>query len=117
LPNASPIIDSEVEVLGSRDLARKVAQRLELDRDPAFNPSIAPKDVNFIDRILGKPQPKPMAPEAIDQTITDRLLAGLSARRVGVTYAIDVSYRSDDPQKAARIADAFAKTYVADQLA
>jgi succinoglycan biosynthesis transport protein ExoP len=116
LPNASPIIDSEVEVLGSRDLARKVATSLRLDRDPEFNPSLADRNPSIIDRILQKPAPKPMEPAAIDQAIIDRLLSGLSARRVGVTYAIDVSYRADDPQKAARIADAFAKTYVADQL-
>lgn len=116
LPNASPVIDSEVEVLGSRDLARKVAQNLRLDQDPQFNPALADKNPSFIDRILGKPQPAPMERAAIDQAIVDRLLAGVSARRVGVTYAIDVSYKSDDPQKAARIADAFAKTYVADQL-
>lgn len=117
LPNASPMIDSEVEVLGSRDLARKVAKSLRLDKDPAFNPSLEPKRVSFIDRILGKPEPAPMEVAAIDQAIVDRLLAGLSARRVGATFAIDVSYKADDPRKAAMIADAFAKTYVNDQLA
>lgn len=116
LPNASPIIDSEVEVLGSRDLARKVAKSLRLDQDPEFNPSIGPKNVSFIDRILGRPAPPPMDAATVDQAIVDRLLAGVSARRVGVTFAIDVAYTADDPKKAARIADAFAKTYVADQL-
>ncbi|HEY9233864.1 MAG TPA: polysaccharide biosynthesis tyrosine autokinase [Phenylobacterium sp.] len=117
LPNASPIIDTEVEVLGSRDLARKVAKSLRLDKDPAFNPALEPATPGYIDRVLGRPAPAPMTRDAIDQAIVDRLLAGLSARRVGATFAIDVSYRSDDPKKAAMIADAFTRTYVNDQLA
>lgn len=117
LPSTSPAVDTEVEVLGSRELARKVAKELGLDRDPAYNPALAPKKTSFIDSLLGRAKPSaPIDPVVQDQAIVDRLLAGLSARRVGATYAIDVSYTSSNPKKAAAIADAFAKTYVNEQL-
>ncbi|MDP1601492.1 polysaccharide biosynthesis tyrosine autokinase [Phenylobacterium sp.] len=119
LPSTSPAVDSEVEVIGSRELARRVVATLGLDRDPAFNPALQPKKVSFLGRLFGNSQADPSAPKATgdDQVIIDRLLAGLSARRVGATYAIDVSYTSSDPRKAALIADTFAKTYVSEQLA
>lgn len=118
LPSSSPAVDSEVEVIGSRELARRVVAALNLDKDPAFNPALQPPKVSFIDRLLGNSQPTAPTAKAPgeDQAIVDRLLAGLSARRVGETFAIDVSYTSEDPKKAALIADTFAKTYVNEQM-
>ena len=42
--------------------------------------------------------------------------SNLSIRRVGVTYVLEISYRSPDPAKAAQIANAVADAYINDQL-
>lgn len=118
LPSTSPVVDTEVEVIGSRQLAGQVASELRLDRNPAFNPALSPPKQGLLDRLLGRPVAPVSRIEAspTDQAIVDRLLSGLSVRRVGATYAIDISYTADDPKQAALIADAFAKTYVGEQL-
>ncbi|MGH6963955.1 MAG: GumC family protein [Phenylobacterium sp.] len=118
LPSTSPVVDSEVEVIGSRHLARRVARDLRLDRTAAFNPK--PTGPSLRDRLLAfigltPPAPKPTA-AAIDQAIVDRVLKGLSVTRVGETYAIDISYSADDPKTAALIANTFARLYVSEQV-
>ena len=40
----------------------------------------------------------------------------MDARRVGLSYAIDITYSSADPAKAARLANAIADAYVEDRL-
>ena len=50
------------------------------------------------------------------RTALDVFLGSLDVRRVGTSYAIDISYTSGDPNKAARIANAVADAYIQDQL-
>lgn len=118
LPDTSPAVDTEVAVIGSRHLARRVARELRLDRTADFNP--APSGPSLLDRLMAifeptPPTPKP-DPAAVDQAIVDRVLKGLSVSRVAETYAIDISYSADDPKMAAQIANAFARLYVAEQV-
>ena len=40
----------------------------------------------------------------------------LSVRRIGLTYVLEISYRSPDPAKASQIANAVADAYINDQL-
>ena len=127
LPNLPPdtnIVDTEVEVLRSRALAEAVMVILKLDQDPEFNPALSPPGgiKGLIAKLQGKP-PTPLkgkvaaapGPQA-RQAIVDRVLGGLKVGRSGLTYMINISYRSPDPIKAAKIANMFADLYIADQL-
>jgi len=118
LPSTSPVVDTEVQVIGSRHLARRVARELRLDKTSEFNP--AASGPSLLDSLMAlfvaaSPTPKP-TPAAVDQAIVDRVLKGLIVTRVAETYAIDISYSADDPQMAARIANTFARLYVAEQV-
>ncbi len=82
----SSVVDTEVEVLQSRTLARRVVDELELRNDPEFGGSLAES--------VAKVQ------DAVD------------IRRAGETYLIDLVVEAEDPQRAARIANAYAAHYV-----
>jgi exopolysaccharide transport family protein len=111
-------IESEVELLQSDALTRQVADKLDLRGDDEFG---APD--GFLARLKSvillpvrlisgsRSNGDPLA------AVTDRLRKATSARRRGLTYVIELNAWSRDAEKSARIANAFAKLYLADQLA
>jgi exopolysaccharide transport family protein len=130
LPSDPFTVDTEVEVLESRDLAEKVDAALNLDRDPFFNAEARPPGLlrpikravtgaihNAIDALTGKQEPS----EALKQQIThekviDLVLKHLKVTRSGLTYVIEIGYQANDPQKAALIANTYADKYLLEQL-
>ncbi|MGQ4274876.1 GumC family protein [Terrihabitans sp. B22-R8] len=125
----SPMIDSQVTILKSEALRRRVVQAQKLDQDPEFatiggrglfslwgalSGSAAPQpaDAGGFGTSVGVTQ-RPMT--AAEMTAVRELGDALDVRRVGVSYVIVVSVSSSDPQKAARLANAFADAYLLDQ--
>jgi capsular exopolysaccharide synthesis family protein len=99
-------IDTEVTELSSRDLAREVARRVDMSSDPGVSRAVdalakTGKTVTIDERL---------------NAISDVLLGGLDVRREKLTYIIAVRYRSRNPQTAARLANAFAETYIATRV-
>jgi uncharacterized protein involved in exopolysaccharide biosynthesis len=88
-------VESQVEVLQSERIASDVITRLGLINDPEF-------------RTSGSDYARQRAALAHFEN-------GLSARRVGQSYVIEVSFRSPDPQKAAQITNAVTDAYLRDQ--
>lgn len=109
----SAAVDTEVEVLKSRNLAEKVVTNINLDKDPEFNISLRPK--SLISQITGAGK-KTDSPDRMRSAVIDRLLSGLKVTRSGLTYVIKVSYTSKSPTRAAEIANAFADRYLLEQL-
>jgi polysaccharide biosynthesis transport protein len=91
-------IDTQVEVLKSRELAQQVVNRLRLDRSPEFVPEAR----------RGNRQ-------TAAQAATDTLQRELGVARSGVAFAISVSYSSPDPRTAANIVNAVVEQYLANQ--
>jgi succinoglycan biosynthesis transport protein ExoP len=126
LPADSSAVDTEVEVLKSRQLAERVAKTLHLEQDPEFNRSLAPPHgvgavIHAVTSFIkaGKPsnaQASPLALQKQHEAIVDHVLGHLAVRRSGLTYVIAVSYESEDPAKAAMIANKFAELYLLEQL-
>lgn len=112
LPSDNNTIDTEASILGSRATAELVVQRLGLHLDPEFsgNASIVDGARPNADGQLAQ-----SGAGLIDAAV-DRLLGRISVRRAGQTYIITVTARSPDPEKAARIANAFVEQYVRNQL-
>jgi capsular exopolysaccharide synthesis family protein len=99
LPAESAVVDTEVGVLNSPDLARRVAASLHLDSDPEFAPVKATDARQRLEGAAGV------------------LSKALSVQRAGLTsYLINVSVTSQSPTKAAQIANKFAELYVAQQI-
>ncbi|RAK52643.1 GumC family protein [Phenylobacterium deserti] len=126
LPADSSVVDTEVEILKSRQLAERVVTALKLDRDPEFNSAVAKPTglkavAGGIAALFGAKAPSQVALSPIEQQkqherIVDNVLGGLSIKRAGLTYIINVSYESTSPQKAAQIANKFAELYLLEQL-
>ncbi|MEM9989934.1 MAG: GumC family protein, partial [Pseudomonadota bacterium] len=114
-PDAA-VVDTEVEIIRSRSLATKVAEKLELSTDPAFNPTLEKKEGWFSAFLPGQLKDKPLSEDMIRQQIVDRLLETIEVERAGITYAIVITATEDRPEVAARIANGFAEQYIVDQL-
>ena len=92
---ATPSLDSQVEILLSRKVALSVLKAM---KDPEYLQ--AQKDKSY---------------EA-QQKLFDKLNKGLQVDREGETYVLNIQYTSQDPQKAADIANAYAAAYIKAQL-
>lgn len=126
LPPDSATVDTEVEILRSRQLAERVVSALNLEKDPEFNPSLRkPSGLQAIKKgvkdLFRQAPEKPRQPTAMDaqllrQQVVDTMLGRLQVRRVGLTYVMDVSFTSKDPAKAALVANTLADKYLLEQL-
>lgn len=129
LPPDSAAVDTEVEIIRSRALAEKIVDLLELEEDPEFNgrlrePSGMAAFKNSLLGFVSLLRPDQVSgvsdPEYTDRLIREEVISAvqnrLSVRRAGLTYVIDISFESEDPRKAAQIANAFADQYLVEQL-
>jgi exopolysaccharide transport family protein len=115
LPPDSNAVDTEVQVISSHALARRVVDALNLQTDPDFNPRLRPPGLFS----RGAPEPAPTSMAGVErekERATDILLGGLKVARTGVTYVIGISYTSKSSRKASILANAFADQYLNDQL-
>lgn len=102
-------IDTQIELLTSRPVARKVVYDLALFDDPEFyqqEPGIRPQKAKRGD-----------VPQRMMERATDSLLSRLHVEQDGNTDLILVAVTSDDAQKAARIANKVAAVYIETQVA
>ena len=99
------VVESQVRVLGSRQLAQTITAEMSPDEWPAAQE-------------LWITWPWAGGDETASdyQQLTDRFLKGLSVARDGKSNAIKVAFESTDPHRAARFANAVAEQYLADQL-
>lgn len=126
LPADSSVVDTEVEVLKSRQVADGVVRALDLDHDPEFNgalrrPSGVAAIVQGVKQLFGAAAPPPRRLSAADvqrthDGVVSNVLGHLSVQRLGVTYVININFTSESPAKAAAIANKFADLYLLSQL-
>lgn len=123
----SATVDSQVEILQSRSIARRVVVDLDLVSDPEFNGNLrSPSVMQFIDprywlsSLLGESEHAPVnEAQKLENAINDvvgSVIARTSVSRRGMTYVISLRFTSEAPSKAMKIANALADAYVVDQL-
>lgn len=119
-----PLVSSEVDTIASPASIRKVVDELSLVKDPEFNAELDP-DPPLHSVLIGK------AVDSLKSLVTGagadkNLFTGMTphqkvmeavGQRLGVynnnkSYTIQISFRSESPDKAALIANAFADNYV-----
>lgn len=93
-------IDTQILIIDSPELARRVAQSLKLTTDPAFNGT-----PNFADL---SPREQVRQLEVVAQTLRGRV----TIRRAGSTSLIEIVATTRLPGQSARIANAFAEEYI-----
>lgn len=116
-------VESQVAVLMSEHLAMAVVEQLNLvaDRDfggipepaKADKPTVEPPDeAKAVAAVAAKPMPDP----ELLRDLATQLQKGLSIRRLGLSYVIEVSFTAPNPEQAAKVANAFMKAYIDDQI-
>lgn len=116
LTGESDELNTEVEVLRSRGLADKVVDELDLIRDPEFNSSLRPPTWRTQAKALLGAEPIVQNPEAIRAGVVTAFLEALSVRNVPASYVFEISVKSEDPVKAALMADTVARRYILNQI-
>jgi len=123
LPTDTAAVQNQVQILTSLELANKVVTRLKLDQDPEFNPK-----GGGLRALIAQFNPLKLLPsdtktqqeaQGIDphrSAIVHAILGHLSVSPIGLSTAINVTFESENPEKAAQIANAIANAYVDDQL-
>ncbi len=112
---ASTTVDGEVQALLSPDLMERVAVEQKLVQDPEFNPYLAARLANVAATDPSKAPPR-VSPERELRTTVQVFASHISVRRQGLSFVITITARSENPVKAAKLADAMAAGYLANQL-
>ncbi len=128
LPADTATVDTEVEILRSRQLAERVVEALKLEEDPEFNAALAPPGLRAqiggaIGNLFNLSAPETTRARLSEleaqkqrERVVDTVRSRLQISRVGLTYVMGVSFTSPNPEKAATIANAFAQNYLLEQL-
>lgn len=103
----SAMVDSQVQVLASRALARDVIAQLGLGRDPELGGGPAPSPDPGA--AVAAPGPAP--------DLVGHFLERLTVRRSGRSQVIAVAWSSAEPAKAAAVANQLVEVFVAGELA
>jgi len=137
-----PALATQVRLLTARDQIAQVMDDMHLFDDPEFNPALDPENVDSnLDYAVGGPlegvlamlpenlliasglakEKLPVleseAPSLNRQAAVDRFAKNYEVRLDDPSYVMLVSFTSEDPQKAADIANRVTQIYVEDQVA
>ena len=112
----SAMVASQVEVLKSENIARAVVKENHLTEDPNI---VGPgNDLwgTVTAAIFGAPPPEVRSETELTKRAIGAVMGGVTAKRVGLTYVIEVGFQSKSPGGAAQIANAVVEAYIRDQL-
>jgi polysaccharide biosynthesis transport protein len=113
-PFSFPLIDSQIEILKSGNFAVKILKSLDLAQDAEFiGPAKGPIAIarSAISSLFVANKNSDLTQVAV-RVFEDRL----TVSRVGMTYVIEINFKSFDPDRAAQIANAVADGFIVDQL-
>jgi len=104
-------VTSQVEVIGSTDILKQVAQKLDLSKLPEFDESA---DLSLFGRVMVlaglRSDPGEIPPE---ERVLKSLREKLSVYRVEKSRVIVIEFSSEDPKLAAEVPNAIADAYLA----
>ena len=107
---------TQVEILKSQDLARKVVKKLKLTSHPDFDPRQA--QPSFFARLPGfaAPEPREIAEEDLVRSAVTRFRQGLHVQLVRNSQLAQITFVAFDPQLAASVPNALAEIYIESDL-
>lgn len=119
-PVDTAMVDSQVEILKSENIALSVIKDLHLTDDPEFvgaNGGLIGAVFGLVSSVTNLFGPdEPSSDLALTRRALQHFENALRIKRVGLTYVIDIDYESLSPERAAQIANAIADAYVVDAL-
>jgi exopolysaccharide transport family protein len=111
----SPQLESQIQIIQSKAIASTVVEKLKLMDDPEFTGSSGGL-IRRVFKFLSKPNPT-IAESDTKETAIAALTERLKVSRVGFSFVIEISFSSQNAEKAAQIANAVANAYIEDQAA
>ncbi|OEI83381.1 lipopolysaccharide biosynthesis protein [Brucella sp. BO3] len=117
LPQDSPVLRSELDIINSRMMAQKVIELLQAE-NIAVPTNVRSRTVlsSEPDRITPSKNARDLDPAVRERQQIDLLLSRLRVSNDGRSFTIFISYRAPDPVYAARVANAFATAYLNHQV-
>jgi Mrp family chromosome partitioning ATPase/capsular polysaccharide biosynthesis protein len=114
--SVSTIVESQIGIIKSESIARAVMQKLDLTVDPEFvgRIGIVGGMIRSLAQLLGWSKPEPES--TVMRHALESFQRKLSAKRVGLTYIVAMSFESIDPERAAQILNTIPETYIARQM-
>jgi len=109
-------VQTQVAMLQSDNIALAVIRKLHLIDDPEFVPSPSQKSKGLFSFLFPEGPAEVPTNEDREKTALQNFHNGLNIAREGLTYVIDISYTSLNPQKSALIANTVVEAFVDDQL-
>jgi Mrp family chromosome partitioning ATPase/capsular polysaccharide biosynthesis protein len=112
----STIVESQIAIIKSESIARAVITKLGLAGDPelAGQNGVVRRLKRSIARLFG--WSKPETESSAMQYAIESFERKLSAKRVGLTYIVGITFDSVDPERAAQILNTVAETFIAAQM-
>jgi len=116
----SATVDSQIEILKSENIALSVIKDLRLTEDPEFTGQgfglvgAIFDGIGYIVDFFGSHEPPSQF--SLERKAVAAFAKRLTIKRIGLTYVMNISFRSLNAQKAAQIANAVADAYITDQL-
>lgn len=117
LPVDSATVESQVEILRSENVALAVIKDLRLTDDAEFTASsggLLGQAYEALQRWFGAGAA--LSDYDLRRRAAETFASRLTVKRTGLTYIIEVGYRSLDRERAAQIANAVVEAYIVDQL-
>jgi uncharacterized protein involved in exopolysaccharide biosynthesis len=105
----STVVESQIGILKSESIASGVIEKLALAQDPEFATG---QSSGMMARLLGWPKTEASAARYALEPFESKL----SAKRVGATYLVELTFASRDPGRAAQILNAVIETYIIRQM-
>jgi succinoglycan biosynthesis transport protein ExoP len=109
-------VQSQVQLIQSRDLARKVVYGLKLNELKEFNSESAPKIIlNAVLSLVGMGRDPSKA--SVEERALERFTERLSVYAIEKSRVIVIDFQSENPELAAKVANTVADEYLAVQRA
>ena len=115
-----PSLNTEIYLIKSRQLLRRLVVAEGLTNDPEFNPQLAEVSSFSIagirNMVLGAPEPRDYSEEELIRIAVDRLRARLTVTNPRQSLVFEIGVSTGSAQKSTDLANALAQTYINDQL-
>lgn len=107
------IVESQIGIIRSESIASAVIERLGLAQDPEFAGGQGSSALS-VSRLLGwtRPEGEGSAMRYAVESFGQRL----TAKRIGPTYLVELTFSSKNPDRAAQILNAVAEKYITHQM-
>jgi len=112
--SVSTIVESQIAIIKSESIARAVIRKLALAGDPEFagHDGVVRGTIKSISRLIGWGKPETESESSVMGYALESFERKLTAKRVGLTYIVEITFESIDPERAAQILNTVAETHI-----